>query len=50
MTPKTKEPVILDKYKDLEDFAEYLGIDCEDLYELHGKKNYEDIEFDDWSN
>jgi len=35
--------------KELEDFANYLGVDFEDLYELHYNKKCDDIDFDDWS-
>jgi diketogulonate reductase-like aldo/keto reductase len=49
MIQETKDLVNLDKHEDLESFAEYLGIDYEDLYQLHHKIQNEDIDFDDWS-
>ncbi len=43
----------VDKFKkkeDFEEFAKYLGVDYEDLYELNYKKTYfDDIDFDDYS-
>lgn len=49
MTQEINQPVNLDKQEDLDEFAKYLGIDYEDLYELHHKFQNEDIDFDDWS-
>lgn len=49
MTQEIKELINLDKHEDLEDFAEYLGVDYEDFYQLHYKIQNEDIDFDDYS-
>lgn len=47
MNQQTKSK--FDSKKELEDFANYLGVDFEDLYDLHYNNKYEDIDFDDWS-
>jgi hypothetical protein len=49
MTQQIKELVNLDNHEDLEGFAQYLGVDYEDFYEVHHKIQNEDIDFDDWS-
>lgn len=49
MTQEIKELINLDTHEDLKDFAEYLGVDYEDLYQLHHKLQDEDIDFDDYS-
>lgn len=49
MTQEIKKLIDFDNQEDLEGFAQYLGIDCEDLYQLHRKIQNEDIDFDDWS-
>ena len=46
---ETKKMTNLEK-ENIEDFARYLGVDCEDLYEFTYQKSYvEDIDFDDYS-
>lgn len=46
---ETQKMTNLDK-ENIEDFAKYLGVDYEDLYEFTYKKSYvEDIDFDDYS-
>lgn len=51
MTQEEIKVVNLESKKDdLDEFARYLGVDYEDLYELnYRKKYYEDIDFDDYS-
>ncbi len=51
MTQQEEKVVNLEKVKDdLGEYARYLGVDFEDLYELNYKKRYyEDIDFDDYS-
>jgi len=49
MTQQIKELINLDNHEDLEGFAQYLGVDYEDFYEVHHKIQNEDIDFDDWS-
>jgi hypothetical protein len=45
MMQNTQELVDFYKREDLEEFAKYLGVDCEDYIEyLHP-----DVDFDDWS-
>lgn len=46
---ETKKMTNLEK-ENIEDFAKYLGVDCEDLYEFTYRRSYvEEIDFDDYS-
>lgn len=49
MTQNIEIMANLDSREELSEFANYLGIDYEDLYELKKTNKYEDIDFDDYS-